>query len=228
MLVEPDGLANLPTDCGQPGNTYDRIGLINYAAHALLGDPNALIYLDAGHSAWHSVGDMAHRLIEAGVQDVNGFFLDVSNYQYTTNQVFYGTWISDSSTLAGFSPSYDASDNCPNQYWNGGPATKWQGTAMSPYGVWSEGTSELDLNTSGIDSRYASLLNGATPTTHFVIDTSRSGQGPNDMSTYANPPYNQPASVIQTLQGGNWCNPPEAVLGRAPRPTPAWTWWMRT
>jgi endoglucanase len=216
VLVEPDGLANLPTDCGQP-DTYDRVGLINYAAHALLGDPNALIYLDAGHSAWHSVGDIAHRLIEAGVQDVNGFFLDVSNYQYTANQVFYGTWISDCLTLARFSPSYDASGNCPNQYWNGGPATNWQGTAMSPYGVWSEGAGELALNTSGIDSRYASLLNGATPTTHFVIDTSRSGRGPNDMSAYASSPFNQPPSVIQKLQAGNWCNPPGSGLG--PRPT---------
>ena len=122
------------------------------------------------------------------------------------------------SSLAGFSPSYDASGSCPNQYWNGGPATKWQGTAMSPYGVSSEGASELNLNTSGIDSRYASLLNGATPTTHFVIDTSRSGQGPNDMSTYSNPPYNQPASVIQTLQAGNWCNPPWK-RSSGPRPT---------
>jgi endoglucanase len=214
VLVEPDGLANLPTDCGQP-DTYGRLGLINYAAHALLSDPNALIYLDAGHSAWHSVGDMAHRLIEAGVQDVNGFFLDVSNYQYTTNQVFYGTWISDCLTVANFDPNYDAHDNCPNQYWNGGPPL-WQGVALSPYGVWSDVASDSSLDTSLIDARYASMLDGATPTTHFVIDTSRNGQGPNDMSAYASAPYNQPASVIQTLQGGNWCNPPGSGLGAQP------------
>ena len=59
VILEPDGLALMPTDCGQP-DTYDRVGLINYAAHALLRDPNAAIYLDAGHSAWHSVGDMAN------------------------------------------------------------------------------------------------------------------------------------------------------------------------
>src|SRR6478752_4111903 len=50
VLLEPDGLALLPTDCGQP-DTYNRVGLINYAVHALLRDPNAAIYLDAGHSA---------------------------------------------------------------------------------------------------------------------------------------------------------------------------------
>ena len=58
MILEPDGLALLPTDCGQP-DTYDRVALVDYAAHALLVDPNAAVYLDAGHSAWHSVGDMA-------------------------------------------------------------------------------------------------------------------------------------------------------------------------
>ncbi|HEX6607623.1 MAG TPA: glycoside hydrolase family 6 protein, partial [Chloroflexia bacterium] len=93
VLLEPDGLALLPTDCGQP-DTYDRVSLINYAAHALLRDPNALVYLDAGHSAWHAVGDMAARLAAGGVLDVQGFFLNVSNYQFTANLVQYGTWIS--------------------------------------------------------------------------------------------------------------------------------------
>src|SRR5262249_54049061 len=34
IILEPDGLALLPTDCGQL-DTYNRVGLINYAAHAL-------------------------------------------------------------------------------------------------------------------------------------------------------------------------------------------------
>src|SRR4029079_17488711 len=69
FLLEPDGLALLPTDCGQP-DTYDRVALINYAAHALLRDPNALVYLDAGHSHWNSVGDMDATLAGGGVQHV--------------------------------------------------------------------------------------------------------------------------------------------------------------
>jgi endoglucanase len=206
VLVEPDGLANLPSDCGfdVPGGTSDkmRIGLISYAAHAMLKDPNAAIYLDAGHSAWHSVGDMAARLVQAGVQDVQGFFLNVSNYEPTPNQVYYGTWISDCITLSGYNPSYSFG-GCPNQYWNGGPATGWNGVPMSSTGVWSEGASQPDLNTSGIDSRYQQMLNGATPTTHFVIDTGRNGQGPwVPTATYPDP---------QT-----WCNPPGRGVGLLP------------
>ena len=66
VIVEPDGLALQPTDCGQP-DTFDRVALINYAVDALAGNANAHVYLDAGHSAWHNVGDIASRLVAGGV-----------------------------------------------------------------------------------------------------------------------------------------------------------------
>ncbi len=208
VILEPDGLALLPTDCGQP-DTYDRVGLINYAAHSLLRDPNAAVYLDAGHSAWHNIGDMAVRLVNAGVQDVRGFFLDVSNYQFTTNSVEYGNWISD---CIAYATSVVAGDygSCPNQYWNGGPAGTeiatllgaWTGVALSPYGEWSDTSTDATLNTSGINARYASMLGATQPTAHFVIDTSRNGQGP------WNPPAGHPAGDPQ-----DWCNPPDRGVG---------------
>ena len=50
---------------------------------------------------------------------------------------------------------------------------------MSQYGEWSAGNAaDPTLNTAGVDSRYASILGGIEPTTHFVIDTSRNGLGP--------------------------------------------------
>jgi hypothetical protein len=39
-------------------------------------------------------------------------------------------------------------------------------------------------------------MGDAVASTHFVIDTSRNGNGPNNMQTYASAPYDQPASVI--------------------------------
>ena len=59
-------------------------------------------------------------------------------------------------------------------------------------------------------------MNGATATTHFVIDTSRNGQGPVDTAKYASAPYNQTDSVVASLKSGNWCNPPGAGLGLRP------------
>jgi endoglucanase len=211
VILEPDGLALMPTDCGQP-DTYGRVGLINYAAHALLNDSNAAVYLDAGHSAWHSVGDIAARLVAGGVQDVQGFFQNVSNYQFTINSVQYGTWISN---CIAYATAVNPGDfgGCPNQYWNGGPLPakiaqllgEWTGVALSPYGEWSDTTDTPNLNTSGINLRYANMLGGTQPTTHFVIDTSRNGVGP------WQPPANHPVGDPQ-----DWCNPPDRGLGLRP------------
>ena len=54
------------------------------------------------------------------------------------------------------------------------------------------------------------------PSTHFIVDTSRNGLGPDSMQSYAAAPDDQPAGVISGLQAGNWCNPPSAGLGLKP------------
>lgn len=232
VLLEPDGLANLPSDCavyGTPAYPFtdaERIAEIHDAAVTLEHDPHVAVYLDAGNSAWQNVGTMAERLVEAGVTETQGFFLNVSNYQYTVNSIDYGRWISDCIAYATV-VSPGAYGNCPGQYWNGGPPGTeiahllgpWTGVALNRYGIWSATTTVADLNISGINQIYQNLLGPVVPTTHYVIDTSRNGTGPNDMETYANPPYDQPSSVITTLQNGNWCNSPGAGLGLRPTTT---------
>lgn len=245
VILEPDSLANLPSDCSSayqtanPGITdATREADVAYAVNALEVDPNVSVYLDGGHSAWQAVGNIAGPLVAAGVAKAQGFFLDVSNYQYATNNVFYGTWVSDCIALGKGSLTYNYA-GCPNQYWNGGGPTtsigeqfgQYNGVAMSPYGVWSETSTVQDLNTSGIDASFQGLLAGTVPTTHFVIDTSRDGQGPNDMEAYYAAPYDQPQSVVGStpgvtypdnsppggsLQNGNWCNPPSSGTGILP------------
>jgi endoglucanase len=224
VVVEPDGLANLPSDCpaAYPGQdiaalTAGRLADIKYAADALeSNDPNASVYLDAGNSAWQNVGEIASRLTAAGVNDVQGFALNVSNYQWTVNSNFYGSWVAEClAYTTTISPGAFA--DCPNQYWNGGPSNNWTGVALDRYGVWSDtATADQVHYTGAITERYASLLNGLVPTAHFVVDTSRNGRGPNDMTAYKAAPYNQPDSVITGLQSGNWCNPPGAGLGHKP------------
>jgi len=200
VILEPDGVALTPIDCGQP-DTFDRVGLIRYAIDTIGTEaPNAAVYLDAGHNAWHNVGDIASRLVAAGVNDAAGFYLNPSNYQYTTNVVMYGTWISNCIASGDYA-------NCPNQYWNGGPLPskiaqllgEWTGVALSSYGTWSDDADDPALNTSGINLRYA----GAAPTTHFVVDTSRNGKGPwRPDAAYPSPE--------------DWCNPPDRGLGIRP------------
>ncbi len=232
VLVEPDGLGIIPYNTDINGNaewcqpSLSGTGLtpasanaarytqVNYAVTKLEQQPSTSVYLDATNSAWLSVGDIAQRLVKAGVQQAQGFVDNVSNYQYTANSTYFSTWVSDCITYA---TSIDPGDfvDCPNQYWNGGPPN-WVGVALTPYGMWSDTTTEQDLSTAGIDTRYAGMLGSTAPTTHFVIDTSRNGQGPNDMSTYAAAPYNQSASTVSVLEAGNWCNNPAAGLGNRP------------
>ncbi len=224
VVVEPDGLANLPSDCAgaYPGQdvaalTAGRLADVKYAGDALEShDPNASVYLDAGNSAWQNVGELTRRLLAAGVNDVQGFSLNVSNYQYTANSNFYGTWVADC-LLYATTISPGGYGDCPNQYWNGGPSNNWTGVALDRYAVWSATNTADPVHYVGaINERFTSMLGGATPTAHFIVDTSRNGTGPNDMSAYAAAPYNQPAAVITALQNGNWCNPPGAGLGVKP------------
>jgi endoglucanase len=188
--------------------------MLNHAVDVLAALPNTQVYLDAGNSAWLNVGDNTDRLLKAGVQRADGFFLNASNYQFTENSVAYGRWVS--SCIEVVTRGLGGPGDCGNQYWNGGPANGWSGVAMSPYGVWSTTASDPALNTAGVDSRYALELGSTAPSTHFVIDTSRNGKGPNDMSAYTAAPYDQPSWAISSLQGGNWCNPPGAGLGARP------------
>lgn len=213
VILEPDGLGIIPyytnidghLEWCQPAaadpNTAadDRFYMLNYAVDAVKARPNTAIYLDGTHSAWLNVGDISDRLDQAGVDRADGFYLNVSGFQFTTNLVQYGTWISSCLTYTDFS-------GCPNQYWNGGPAgTKiadllgpWTGVALSSYGEWSDNSSDPALNTSGINWRYGS----AVPVTSFVIDTGRNGVGPWAPGAYPDP---------QT-----WCNPPDRGLGLPP------------
>ena len=203
VILEPDALGNLPSNCGLPASSYpftdaERIAELQYAVGALEHDPRVGVYLDGTHSAWQSVGTMTQRLLAAGVQQAQGFFVNVSNYQPTAELLDYGTWISDCiAMVTDRSNAYFGNPaGCASQYY---PAT------------------QSDFSTWGLTTQwYAQNMGDAVATTRFVVDTSRNGHGPNSMQGYASAPYDQPASVISTLAGGNWCNPPASGLGLRP------------
>jgi endoglucanase len=228
VVLEPDGLGIIPwydpygsadesdaLEWCQPAEAdpataaSERFAMLNHAVDALAGLPNVTTYLDGTHSAWLGSGDIADRLVRAGVAGADGFFLNVSNYQLTANNVQYGRWISQ---CIAYATEVVAGDffNCPNQYWNGGPHPakiadllgEWTGVALDRFGEWSDDADDPALNTSGINLRYSTMLGDVEPTARYVIDTSRNGQGP-----WAPPAYPDPQ---------DWCNPPDRGLGLAP------------
>ena len=230
VILEPDGLGIIPwydpygsadrsntLEWCQPAEAdpanaaSERFEMLNFAVDALAALPNVTTYLDGTHSGWLGAGDIAHRLAQAGVADADGFYLNVSNYHFTSNNTQYGRWISSCLAYAAEVVPNDFF-NCPNQYWNGGPLPakiavllgEWTGVALSNFGVWSDESDDPALNSSGINLRYSTMLGAVAPTAHFVIDTSRNGVGPWRPPT---PPYPDPQ---------DWCNPPGRHVGAAP------------
>ena len=185
VILEPDALANLPSDCGQDPdgtNTPARLADINFAVTALEAQPKTLVYLDAGHSTWHSTGDMTTRLIAAGVDRAQGFFLNVSNFQPTAQLNEFGTWISK--CIAYLERQGGAAGDCASEYF---PATVG------------------DPTTWGLSDAWYDTHVHVAPTTHFVVDTSRNGQG-----------AWTPAAGINYSDPQAWCNPPNRGIGIRP------------
>jgi endoglucanase len=219
IMLEPDSLGIIPWYTSVDGvaewckpaeatpatATAERFEMLNYAVDVLSALPNTRVYLDATHNAWLNVGDITDRLLKAGVQNADGVFLNVSNYQWTENLVQYGTWIS---SCIAYVTQVNPGDvgSCGNQYWSGGPANNWTGVALDPAKIWNDTATDPTANTAGINSRYDLILGDVEPTTHFVIDTSRNGQGPwtptGEQTIWPDP---------QT-----WCNPPDRGIGLRP------------
>ena len=213
VIVEPDGLGIIPynttifgaaewcmptvTDAAgnvtpAPGaSPSERYAQINYAVDSLeTKAARASVYLDGTHSAWLGVSEAAYRLFTAGVQRAQGFFVNVSNYETTSDNTQFGTWVSDCITAATAGAPWAAGhfDWCPSQY---DPATNYSTVNYSP-----------DF-AAGVTAGLQNLMGGAAATTRFVIDTSRNGQG------HWTPTASYPDPQI-------WCNPPGRGLGLRP------------
>ncbi len=206
VILEPDGLGIIPwykQFRGTPSEAADyewcrpaeadeataadeRFAMLNYAVDALKAHPNVTVYLDGTHSSWLGSGDAAHRLIQAGVERADGFFVNVSNYRLTEHLVKYGQWISDCIYLS--QNSWWQVQWCASQYYPADP---------NDFSTWG-------LSDAAYDQAFADtgLTRNPAEQAHFVIDTSRNGQGP-----WTPPAYPDPQ---------DWCNPPDRGLGLQP------------
>jgi endoglucanase len=87
IVVEPDAVA---ADC------FDsrRARLLKRSVKRL-ADAGQYVYLDAGHARWRSTGEMAERLLRAGIQNAQGFSVNVANRQTTKQSYRWGRELSD-------------------------------------------------------------------------------------------------------------------------------------
>jgi endoglucanase len=93
VLVEPDSLA-LQT-CLSSSDASARDAAIAYAGHTIRSDdPNSKVYFDGGHSDWNSPAQQATALEAADVTaDANGVFTNLSNFEWTNDELYYGQQI---------------------------------------------------------------------------------------------------------------------------------------
>ena len=84
VILEPDSLG-LAEQCG---DVERRLSLVATAG-AVLTEAGVAVYLDGGHSSWHSVEKTADLLRRAGVADVQGFATNVSNYNDDASELAY-------------------------------------------------------------------------------------------------------------------------------------------
>ena len=93
VLVEPDSLAL--QSCLSSADASARDGAIAFAGHVIrTDDPNAKVYFDGGHSNWNPAAQQDAALEAADVTtDANGVFTNVSNFEWTNDELYYGQQI---------------------------------------------------------------------------------------------------------------------------------------
>ncbi len=213
VILEPDGLGIIPwykqfrglpsqaadyewcrpAEADAATAADDRFAMLNYAVDALKANPNASVYLDGTHSAWLGSGDAAHRLAQAGVARADGFFLNVSNYRLTEHLEKYGAWTAKCIWFATDPGSWGNGhfDWCASQYYPANP---------NDFSTW---VLTDQWYTDNVESQTWVPYPGDAGLKHFVIDTSRNGQG-----------SWTPTATYPDAQ--DWCNPPGRGLGFLP------------
>ena len=89
VVIEPDALADISCMTSTT-DINNRFTMLSFAARMFQQKaPNALAYLDAGHSGWIDPSTMASWLNSAGIHNIRGFALNVSNFYSTSSSVSY-------------------------------------------------------------------------------------------------------------------------------------------
>ncbi|MEV0592948.1 glycoside hydrolase family 6 protein [Nonomuraea cavernae] len=95
VIIEPDSLGDFA--CMDAAAIQARNRMLTYATEQLRNQaPNTWAYLDAGNAGWVPAGTMAARLRDAGVGNIRGFAVNVSNYYPTGQSATYAASVNAS------------------------------------------------------------------------------------------------------------------------------------
>ncbi|MBC7272025.1 MAG: glycoside hydrolase family 6 protein [Streptomyces sp.] len=123
VVLEPDAVLHLVDGC-TPGEFHEeRYDLLKYAIGKLKSSPSTKVYLDAGNAGWGNPDQIFEPLKWAGVEQADGFSVNVSNFYSTEDSIAYGKELS---AKIGDKPFViDTSRNGNGPYTGGDPAENW-------------------------------------------------------------------------------------------------------
>ncbi|GAA0797897.1 glycoside hydrolase family 6 protein [Spirilliplanes yamanashiensis] len=105
VIVEPDALGDFA--CMDAAAISTRNDLLRFASTQFRDrSPNTWAYLDAGNAGWVAANVMAGRLHAAGLANVRGFSVNVSNYYTTGQSATYGSSVNAALSRHGYQRSY--------------------------------------------------------------------------------------------------------------------------
>ncbi|MER5857672.1 MULTISPECIES: glycoside hydrolase family 6 protein [unclassified Streptomyces] len=123
VVLEPDAVLHLVDGCTPDEFHEERYDLLKNAIAKLKSLKNTKVYLDAGNAGWGHPDQIFEPLKWAGIEQADGFSVNVSNFYSTKDSVAYGRQLS--AKVGGKHFVLDTSRNGNGPYAQGDPAERW-------------------------------------------------------------------------------------------------------
>ncbi|GAA2419926.1 glycoside hydrolase family 6 protein [Streptomyces glaucus] len=123
VVLEPDAVLHLVDGCTPDEFHEERYDLLKGAVAKLTSLKNTKVYLDAGNAGWGDPDQIFEPLKWAGVDQADGFAVNVSNFYSTEDSIAYGKRLS--AKVGGKHFVVDTSRNGNGPYTGGDPGERW-------------------------------------------------------------------------------------------------------
>jgi endoglucanase len=123
VILEPDAVQHMVDNCTPEQFHEERYDLLKGAIAKLKSLKNTTVYLDAGNAGWGKPDQIFEPLKWSGIDQADGFSVNVSNFYSTQDSIKYGKELS---AKVGNKPFVvDTSRNGNGPYTGGNPDERW-------------------------------------------------------------------------------------------------------
>ncbi|MGW1225186.1 glycoside hydrolase family 6 protein [Streptomyces sp. NPDC001478] len=123
VILEPDAVLHLVDGCTPREFHEERYDLLKGAVRRLKRQSGTTVYVDAGNAGWHTPDALFQPLRQAGIDQADGFAVNVSNFQTTEVSTEFGKQLS--AKVGGKPFVIDTSRNGNGPYTGGAPEENW-------------------------------------------------------------------------------------------------------